>query len=126
MYLVLDSTFFIDHLRGDQVAVDRFDRIFDEGDQPVVNEIVVCEVSSGLLGSSEHDFRALLRPLEFVQPALEHAIIAGRWRGEARRRGYTLSLADTLVAAVAVSLGATVLTRNVRDFARLPVQVETY
>jgi predicted nucleic acid-binding protein len=33
---------------------------------------------------------------------------------------------DALVAATADALGATVLTRNVRDFALIPVLIETY
>jgi predicted nucleic acid-binding protein len=37
-----------------------------------------------------------------------------------------LSLADALIAAVADALGASVVTRNVRDFALTPVRVERY
>lgn len=126
MRLLLDSTFFIDHLRGDRAAISRFDDIFEHGDHPFVNQIVVCEVRSGLRPPDEAAFHALLSPLEFVQPAMEHALSAGRWRADARGRGFSLSLADTLVAAAADSVGAAVLTRNLRDFAQLPVTIETY
>jgi predicted nucleic acid-binding protein len=51
---------------------------------------------------------------------------AGRWRAEARRRGRTLSLPDALIAAAAVAMDATVITRNVRDFALTPAVVESY
>jgi len=124
--LFLDSTFVIDHLRGDQIAVARWRRVFDDGETPFIGEVVVCEVRAGLLDADEPKLRTFLEPIEFVQPGAEHALNAGRWRAEARARGWTLSLPDALVAACADSLGAAVLTRNARDFALTPVRVETY
>ncbi|MEA2547414.1 MAG: hypothetical protein QOE42_12 [Chloroflexota bacterium] len=126
MRLVLDSTFLIDHLRGEREAVKTLARIFEDGDDPIVTEIIVCEVRAGLLPDAERHLVALLEPMEFVQPDAATAMRAGRWRAELRRRGGTLSLADSLIAAAADSMGATVLTRNVRDFALTPVPVETY
>jgi predicted nucleic acid-binding protein len=126
MRLVLDSTFVIDHLRGEPAAAKRFQRIFEDGDDPIVTEVVVCEVRTGLLPEDEVYLDDFLEPMEFVQPGVEVAKAAGRWRAELRRRGLTLSLGDALIAATAESLGATVVTRNVRDFAQIPVQIETY
>ncbi len=126
MILVLDSTFLIDHLRGDPAAILRWRRMFDAGDEPVATEIVVCEVRAGLRATDERRLAALLEPVEFVQPGLETAMQAGRWRAEVRTAGRTLSLGDALIAAAAHALGAAVLTRNVRDFALTPVQLETY
>jgi predicted nucleic acid-binding protein len=126
MRLLLDSTFLIDHLRGEDDAVDRLASIFENGDEPIVTEIVVCEVRAGLLPDAERHLVALLEPMEFVQPDPGTAMRAGRWRAEFRIRGRTLSLADSLIAAAADSMGATVLTRNVRDFSLTPVPVERY
>jgi predicted nucleic acid-binding protein len=42
------------------------------------------------------------------------------------RDGRTLNLADALIAAASVSLGATLITRNRRDFELTPVVIETY
>jgi len=124
--LVLDSTFLIDHLRGDPDAVQRLREIVEHGDDPLVTEIVVCEVRAGLRPDAEPAFAALLEPMEFVQPGVETAIAAGRWRADLYRRGWTLSLGDALIGAVAATLGATVLTRNAKDFALMPVSVEVY
>jgi predicted nucleic acid-binding protein len=123
---MLDSTFLIDYLRGDQEAVSRWARIFETGDEPYVNDVVVCEVRSGLRQADAPTFERLLEPMECIQPSREAALRAGAWRWEARSRGYTLSVADTLVAAAADAVGASVLTRNARDFSRLPVPVEAY
>jgi predicted nucleic acid-binding protein len=126
MRLLLDSTFLIDHLRGEEAAVDRLATIVENGDEPIVTEIVVCEVRAGLLPDAERHLVALLEPMEFVQPDPGTAMRAGRWRAELRASGRTLSLADSLIAAAADSMGATVLTRNVRDFSMTPVPIVRY
>ena len=100
--------------------------IAENGDEPYVTEVVVCEVRAGLRAEDERHLVALLEPIEFVQPGPDHAVTAGRWRAELRARGRTLSLADALIATAADSVGAAVLTRNVRDFDLTPVQVRTY
>lgn len=126
MRLVLDSTFVIDHLRGDPRATARMRRIVEEGDEPLVTDVVVCEVRTGLRDDDVRHLDALLEPVEFVQPGLVTALLAGRWRADLRRAGRTLSLGDALIAATAADLGATVLTRNVRDFELTPVAIEGY
>lgn len=126
MQLVLDSSFVVDHLRGDPAAVRRLRAVFEAGDDPIITEVVVCEVRTGLLPHEEAHFAALLEPLELVQPGIETALTAGRWRYELHKRGRMLSLGDALIGAVAATLGATVLTRNAKDFALMPVAVEVY
>lgn len=126
MRLVLDSSFVIDHLLGLPEAVDRMTAIFELGDEPYLTEIVICEVRAGLRAAGERVLRAMLEPIEFVQPGPDQALLAGQWREGVRARGRTLSLADSLIASAAESLGAAVLTRNVRDFSLIPVRVETY
>jgi predicted nucleic acid-binding protein len=124
--LLLDASFVIDHLRGDEGAVKRWGAMFRNGDDPFVTEVVVCEVQAGLRPADRALLETLLEPVEFVQPGPAAALMAGRWRWEARERGATLSLADALIAAGAQALDCAVLTRNVRDFALTPVPVETY
>jgi predicted nucleic acid-binding protein len=125
MRYLLDSTFIIDHLRGLAVARDRLSRMFEDGDEPVVNEVVVCELWAGAR-DPDPALEALLRPIEFIQPGTDAARRAGRWRADARARGWTLSLADALIAAAADDADAAVLTRNVHDFRLTPVRVESY
>jgi predicted nucleic acid-binding protein len=124
--MLLDSAFVIDHMRGVQEAVDRYRALFEAGDEPFVNEIVVCEVRAGTRDDDLPAFHAFLEPLEFIQPGPEAAVLAGAWRHQARQRGHHLSLPDAVVAAAAATIDAAVLTRNVRDFALTPVRVETY
>lgn len=123
---MLDSAFVIDVLAGVSDATDRQRSIFETGDEPYINEIVVCEVRAGLRADDLDDLHTFLEPVEFIQPGPESALLAGQWRRTAHERGYRLSLPDALIAAVAHAIDAAVLTRNVKDFALTPVRVETY
>jgi len=100
--------------------------MFEEGDQPAVTDVVVCEVRAGLRTQDEPTFERFLIPTEFVQSGREAATLAGRWRAEVRTAGRTLGLPDALIAASAFHRSGAVVTRNVRDFALTPVRVETY
>lgn len=126
MRLLFDSTFVIDYLNGVPEARARWRAADAEGHEPIISEIVVCEVRTGLRERQVRDLEVFLEPIEFIQPGPEHALLAGRWRAEARVVGRSLSLADALIAAAADAADAAVLTRNVRDFALTPVRVETY
>jgi predicted nucleic acid-binding protein len=126
MRILADSAFIIDYLNGVPEAEARWEAVFADGDETIVNEIVVCEVSTGLKPWERHDFDAFLEPVEFVQPGPDAALLAGRWRAEARSSGRTLGLADAMIAAAAYADNAAVLTRNSRDFALTPVRLVSY
>ncbi len=126
MRLLFDSAYVIDYLRDVPEAIARLRRVYEEGEVAYVNEIVVCEVRAGLRGEDATRFASMLEPVEFVQPGPDGALRAGMWRAEAHANGRHLSLADALIAAAAHSIGAAVLTRNVRDFSLTKVRIETY
>jgi predicted nucleic acid-binding protein len=123
---VLDTTFVIDVLRGNQAARARYRRFFEAGDDPVLTDVVVCEASTGTSTHPDPDLSRILEEIEFIQPHFEVALRAGQLRAESRRAGGTLSLPDALIAAAAEADGAVVLTRNEKDFALTPARVETY
>jgi predicted nucleic acid-binding protein len=124
--VLLDTSFLIDYWRGVPEAEAAMRRLIDDGAELVVNEVVVCELVTGLRDADLDAARRLLRPIEFIQPGPESAFEAGRWRAEARAKGGHLSLADALIASAALAIGASVGTRNVRDFELTPAVVTTY
>ncbi len=126
MRYILDTSFVIDHLRGDAIAVARFAALVESGDEPFICDVVACEAWSGAHEDDDRDLVALLRFVEFVQAGPDQARRAGRWRADALRKGWTLSAPDALIAASAEAVDAAILTRNVRDFALTQARVETY
>ena len=93
-------------------------------DRIEISVVTVAELAWGALRSS----RRLLaeRRLEFMvdrfkpQPFDESAARAFAEAGEAlRQRGLQIGTMDLLIAAQALSLGATVVTNNVREFSRV-------
>lgn len=126
MRYLLDSAFAIDFLRARPHATDRMWSLVAAGDDPYITDVVLCEVATGIRPSELAALDVFVAGVEFVQPGPEVARQAGLWRGEARRRGLTLSVPDALIAATADALDAAVLTRNVRAFALTPVRVEPY
>jgi predicted nucleic acid-binding protein len=70
---------------------------------------------------------ALLQALEFVALSPDGAAWAGHRRREVIESGRRKpSTTDSLIAALAQSLGATVVTRNSKDFAGFDVPVLAY
>lgn len=126
MKYLLDASFVIDHLRADHGAVARLEAIYRAGDDPIVSSVTTAEIWSGPPPGGDPAVDRFLRHIEYVHAGPGTARLAGEWRSAARREGSALATTDALIAATAYDLGATVLTRNVRDFALTPVKVETY
>ena len=126
MKMMLDTTFVIDYLRRKPEALARLRSIYEAGDDPLVTSVVVSEAWSGARTTMDDDLDTFLRYFEYVHPGPSTARLAGTWRAEARLAGRTISIEDALIGATAFDQGAAILTRNVRDFALMPVRVETY
>ncbi|NJK42955.1 MAG: type II toxin-antitoxin system VapC family toxin [Pleurocapsa sp. SU_196_0] len=51
------------------------------------------------------------------------ARVYGRWAGQGRKNGLTLPVTDAQIAAIAYTQGLSVATRNIEDFAGLPIRL---
>ncbi len=122
---LLDTTLLIDHSIDLAGAVAMLERLFAEADDLLVCDAVVAEALSSGTPDERRTIASLIDAVEYVStdPA------AAKWAGEARRlRGAASprTLGDALIAGVAWSLGATVVTRNPDDFVRMGVPVLAY
>jgi len=101
-------------------------RLYEDGSELYTCDVVTCEAMSG--GTDDHlaAVSALLRPLEYVSTSPDAARWAAASRLARHRADGKQGLGDALIAAVAVSLGATVVTRNRPDFERQGVPVLSY
>lgn len=104
--LLVDTDVFIDHLRGARRFEPSADRIW-------YSVVTRCELFAGSR-VDEAGVRVLLAP--FRESAVDR--IMGERAGRLRRET-GLRIADALIAATALELGLVLLTRNVRDFARI-------
>ena len=122
---ILDTTLLIDYANGRLGAGAMLERLFAEADDLIVCDAVVAEALSS--GTSE-ERRSIANLIDAVEYVATHPD-AAKWAGEARRlRGATSprTLGDALIAGVAWSLGATIVTRNPDDFVRMGVPVLAY
>lgn len=126
MRYLLDSTLLIDHANGREAAVELLRRCYEEGAELFTCDVVVCETLSGGDYEQREHLARLLSALDFVATDPDAARAAGAARLARRRAGGKLGLGDALIAAVAASLGATIVTRNRPDFERQGASVLTY
>lgn len=125
MRFLLDTTLLIDHAQGRAGAAEVLDRLFSEPNDLMVCDVVVVEALSKGPDAEMVVIGSLIRAVEYVATHPE----AARWAGESRRRRRATgprSLADAIIAGVAQDLGATVVTRNTRDFEAQGVSVLGY
>ena len=123
---LLDTTVLLDFAHGRTGANELVDQLFENGETFYTCDVVMCEALSGGDETERRVVRGVLDALEYVAITP----IGARWAAEARRSGRSApgarSLADALIAATAWSLGATLVTRNPRDFERQGIPVLRY
>ena len=127
MSYVLDSTVLIDYVIGYAPGEAIIEHLFARARPLYVCDVVTCETLSKGTPEDLRVARSMLDALEYVAVSPDDAAWAGearRLRIEAGRRAP--STTDALIAALAHSLDATVVTRNVRDFEAFDVPVLGY
>jgi tRNA(fMet)-specific endonuclease VapC len=123
--LILDSNTISYYFRGDPQVVPRLQAL-----RPVdlgVPAIVEYELRYGLLRLPQAAaaprlaaLAQLLRPLQLLPFDSECAALAARLRVDLEALGTPIGPHDTLIAATALRHQATLVTRNVREFSRVP------
>lgn len=122
--VLLDTTVLIDVLRGRPATVARLLELRAHGDDPWTTAANVEEVVRGLRSSELGSAAGLLDALRIVPLGKAEGEMAGTWRREHAEAGRTLSQADCLIAAAALSLGARLATGNPGDFPMGDLHVE--
>ena len=113
---LLDASVIIDTLN------DKLNRkaflldLLAEGHVLACRAVNVAEVYAGMRPREEVATRALIESLEYYSISRHAARLAGKFKREYARKGKTLSLADLIIAAVAIEEQLTLLTENLKDF----------
>lgn len=131
--MILDSTYVFDLIASDPDAFEKGVEVVERGELQWLPTPVVAEAFYGVAtkqsDTTEIEVRSRLRNYPRIDVDDEIARAAGRLYAEADDRAdgnSGVDVNDTYVAATADLLDQSVLTRNVADFRKLGVPVETY
>lgn len=112
---LLDTTILIDLFRGRQEAIVFLDKLSQEGSL-FVCAIVVSEIFSGVRPAELPKVEEFLEAMGYIQIDYQAAKRAGLYRRDFQKKGISLSISETLIAAAAVVNSLTLVTKNVRHF----------
>lgn len=129
--MLLDTSFLIDLMNGDEGAIEKAKQLETDLTQQRLSSMTLFELYYGVARAvdSEAERQRIEDVLASkpVHPA-DTAVMrkAGRLAGELQNDGTPVGDGDVIIGATADVVEEPVLTRNVDDFDRLGVDVETY
>jgi len=112
---LLDTTILIDLFRGGKEANSFLDKLSQEGSLYIC-PIVGAEIFSGIRPEELPKVEEFFEAMNWCSINYKTARRAGLYRRDYQKKGVTLSISDTLMAAVAVDHSLTLVTNNVRHF----------
>jgi len=123
MRYLVDSDWVADYLKGKAPAESLLDSLFPDG--LAVSIITFAEVYEGIYYGRdprhyEAAFRGFVRGVEVLGITRAIAKRFALVRGDLRSRGLTVDEPDLLIAATALQHDLIMVTRNLRDFQRVP------
>ncbi|WP_342810588.1 type II toxin-antitoxin system VapC family toxin [Natronosalvus hydrolyticus] len=128
---MLDTSFLIDLMNGDDGATEKARELERNLVQQRIASMTLFELYYGIARATETDAeRETVEQVIASKPIhpADNAVMrkAGRMAGELQNDGTPVGDGDVIIGATASILEEPVLTRNVRDFERLGVAIETY
>lgn len=128
----MDTTFAIDLMRGDKGAVAKAEELEERGETSVVPAPVFFELFEGAI-RSDAPARERRKVEQFGKAygrtafGFEEARAGGEILGELLLEGNPIGLIDSMIAGIAIEHGEKILTRDPKDFERVPeIEIETY
>jgi predicted nucleic acid-binding protein len=122
MRILLDTTVLIDVLRFRHGRRELLAELSRNGDSLETTALNVAEVYAGMRPGEEPQTHAFLEALHCHALTGSAGRIAGTLKNSWARRGHTLTLADTIIAAIALENHCTLMTDNRKDFPMLEVE----
>lgn len=118
--MILDSSFLVDLMAGDDGAVAKLDELVADASPVAVSALTVTEVEVGLDESRSEAFERVIEQVDVIPYGLDEARRAARLQRRLRSEGRQIGVLDATIAATALERNRTVVTRNVAawmDFA---------
>jgi predicted nucleic acid-binding protein len=113
---LLDTSVIIDVLNGKRDRDALLKGLLSQGDLLGCCAINVSEVYAGMRPKEEDKTEQLLQSLEYYKIDWNVARLAGLLKRDYAKKGSTLSLTDTTIAAVALEYNLTLITDNVKHY----------
>jgi predicted nucleic acid-binding protein len=113
---LLDTSVIIDVLNGKQDRDALLKGLLSQGDLLGCCAINVSEVYAGVRPKGEDKTEQLLRSLEYYKIGWNVARFVGLLKRDYAKKGSTLSLTDTTIAAVALEYNLTLITDDVKHY----------
>jgi predicted nucleic acid-binding protein len=123
MKLLLDTSILIDVLRRKKQRNEWLAELVRNGHTLATTTLNIAEIYAGMRPAEETRTEALLGGLQVHELNGTSARLAGQFKNTWARKGHTLSLADAIVAAIAIERGCALLTDNRKDFPMTEVQL---
>jgi predicted nucleic acid-binding protein len=121
---LLDTNVLIQVLRGRDAH--SLESLVEQGHLLASCAVTVAEIYAGMNPKEETPTRAFVESLEYLPITLHIAEQAGLLKRDYARRGRTLSIADAMIAAVALANNCTLITGNARDFPMRGLAVQSF
>jgi tRNA(fMet)-specific endonuclease VapC len=123
MSYLIDSDWVADYLKGRADARSLLDSLFADG--LAISIITYAEVYEGVYYGTqrrrhEEGFRAFVQATSVLSITRAVARRYAVLRGRLQREGQLIDQPDLLIAATALEHDLTLVTRNIRDFQRVP------
>jgi predicted nucleic acid-binding protein len=120
---LIDTSVVIDFANAREPGFSLVNTLMQSTDEVGTCAIVVAEFFTGLAPSHHQTWHMFFAGLDYWHIDSAVAMRAGQYRYTFARRGIALSLPDTMIAAVAASENATLVTANDRDFPMADISI---
>ena len=113
---LLDTSVIIDSINDKRSRRRLLRDLLEAGNTLACCPINITEVYAGLRPAEEASTAAFLSSLNYYPITFPAARMAGEIKRDFGKKGMILSVADTLIAAVAIHNELTLITDNIKDF----------
>jgi predicted nucleic acid-binding protein len=116
MRLLLDTSVLIDVLRRRRGRRELLARLARGGNTLATTALNVAEVYAGMRPEEEAQTEAFLQAIDCYELTAATGRLAGSLKYKYAKKGRTLTLADTIIAAIALERRCTLMADNRKDF----------
>ena len=113
---LLDTSIIIDVLNGKRERGKLLQDLLTQGDLLACCPVNISEIYAGMRPKEEAATESFLQSLDFYKITWDVAKLAGLLKRDYSKKGQTLSLPDTTIAAVALEYNLTLITDNTRHY----------